>query len=110
MTYILIVLLTSTIVIMISRLRSNALYVFKGLYIIRRDNGKSSDKRLSKAFMRGLSYPWYTGRGIQLRIKSNVIQIGTCKAHPDQQEEEGALSVVGGRYMDSTAKDIREWQ
>ena len=109
MIYIAVVLALIILFIWIIKISLNRLFVIGFVYVIRRDNGKSSDKHVATGFMRGISPPWYTGRGIQARIGTQVVQIGVCRKNKHHKEDEGVLSAMGGRYMDVTAKDIREW-
>jgi len=93
----------------ILKIALNRVFVIGNLYMIRRDNGKPSDRLIAKGFMHEISAPWRKGKGLQVRIKSQVFQIGFCRKHPHHKEDEGVLAAMGGRYMDVTAKDIREW-
>ena len=87
----------------------NRVFPIGPVYFIRRDNGSKNTPVLCKAFMHEISNPWRRGKGIQVRIRSQVLQVGVCKKYPDQREDEGVLSAIGGRYMDTEVKDIREW-
>jgi hypothetical protein len=87
----------------------NKVFPLGPLYFIRRDNGTKGTPLICKAFMHEISHPWRRGKGIQVRIRSQVLQVGVCKKYPDQREDEGVLSAIGGRYMDTEVKDIREW-
>jgi hypothetical protein len=87
----------------------NRLFPVGPLYLIRRDNGSSKDPFICIGFMHEVSHPWRRGKGIQVRIRSQVLQFGLCKKHPQQKEDEGVLSAIGGRYMDTDVKDIRGW-
>lgn len=87
----------------------NKVFPLGPLYFIRRDNGTKGMPRICKAFMHEISSPWRRGKGIQVRIGTQVLQVGLCKKYPDQREDEGVLSAIGGRYMDTEVKDIREW-
>jgi hypothetical protein len=87
----------------------NRVFPIGPFYFIRRDNGSKSMPVLCKGFMNEISSPWRRGKGLQIRIRSQVLQVGLCKKYPDQREDEGVLSAIGGRYMDTEVKDIREW-
>ena len=79
------------------------------LYYIRRDTGKTGDPILATGFMHQISPPWKRGKGIQVRIKTSVVQIGICKKHHHDGEDSGILAAVGGKYLDSKVEEIREW-
>jgi hypothetical protein len=78
-------------------------------YVIRRDNGKKTHPRISIGFMKEISHPWRRGKGVQVRYKTHVLQVGVCKKHDHASEEEGVLTAIGGRFLEASAKEIREW-
>jgi len=87
----------------------NSLYKIGKVYWILRDTGTSKDKVLSTAFMRQTSAPWATGKGIQIRIKKYVFQIGLCASPKTLADDEGLLYAVQGRIMDTPPGEIGEW-
>ena len=88
----------------------NQIIVVGRLYSILRDNGVKRTKHVSVGFMRGTNPPWYTGKGLQLRIGVHVLQIGFCKKNADKKNDvEGTLFAVQGRYLDDSAHDIGSW-
>ena len=87
----------------------NVLITTGPLYAIRRDNGTPKEPHLCTGFMHEISHPWRRGKGIQIRVRNQIVQVGLCRKHPHQKEDEGALSAIGGRYMDTDVKDIRGW-
>lgn len=88
---------------------NNRVFPVGPLYLIRRDTGTPKDPRICTGFMHEVSHPWRRGKGIQVRLGKQVIQVGFCRKYPNQQEDEGVLSAIGGRYMDTDVKDIRGW-
>lgn len=95
--------------LLIKKANTNMLYVFGRLYLIKRDNARRYEPAVSIGFMRGISPPWYTGRGLQLRIKQQSLQIGICKPGIAKTDEEGVLEAVGGRYLDKPVDELRNW-
>lgn len=87
----------------------NRVFPVGPVYFIRRDNGSSKDPIICTGFMNEISSPWRRGKGIQIRVRKQVVQVGLCRKHPYQKEDEGVLSAIGGRYMDTDVKDIRGW-
>lgn len=88
---------------------TNSLYVFGMIYMIKRDNGKLTDPIIARGFMNGINPPWYKGRGFQIRIGKRVLQIGICRATDNKNDDEGILGAVGGRYMEESVDQIRNW-
>lgn len=90
----------------------NRLQYVGPIYWITRDIGKTGDPVLSVGFMRQTSYPWKTGRGVQVRIKQYTFQIGICKAHKNNviDEETGLLHALGGRLLEDDVTTIRKWK
>lgn len=91
------------------RAQMNTLYVVGRLYLIKRDNARLTDPVASVGFMRGINHPWYTGRGVQLRVKHKALQIGVCKKGEQHTEEKGVLNAIGGRYLDKPIDELRNW-
>lgn len=79
-------------------------------YVIRRDIGKDYMPIFAIGFMRELGAPWRIGKGLQLRIKSHIFQIGVCRKQKFDDEVTGVLAALDGRFMEETAKDIRDWK
>lgn len=108
-TVIPVVLIISFVCGYVLRMSPNSLYVIGKLYIIKRDNARSGDPFISKGFMHGTQEPWYKGQGIQVRVCSRSLQVGTCKPTKHKTEEEGVLDAIGGRYLDETVDSIGNW-
>ena len=87
----------------------NNLYKIGKVYWILRDTGTPKDKVLSTGFMRQTSAPWATGKGVQIRVKKYVFQIGLCTSFKDIAEEDGLLYAVQGRIMDIPPGEIGDW-
>jgi len=87
----------------------NNLYKIWKVYWILRDTGKPKDKVFSTAFMRQTSALWATGKGIQIRIKKYVFQIGLCSTPKTLADDEGLLYAVQGRIMDIPPGEIGDW-
>jgi hypothetical protein len=78
-------------------------------YYILRDNGSLLDPVVCKAFMNQLCEPWRKGKGVQFRFKTYTFQVGVSKKYPGQPDDQGVMSAVGGRYLDTDTQEIREW-
>ena len=72
------------------------------LYWIARDN--ATGKRLARGFMKQTAPPFWQGRGFQIRLGKYSFQVGILKG-----KGESLLDQMGGRDMDESAKEIREW-
>jgi hypothetical protein len=79
------------------------------VYWITRDNGMDNQPIICVGFMRETGEPWRTGKGLQVRIKQYVFQLGLCRRNPNKEEEEGLLFAMKGRALDTQAKDIASW-
>ena len=93
----------------IKMLDMNCLYVFRRLYLIKRDIGVKGTPLITKAFIRGTQAPWYIGHGIQFRVRTTTLQFGLCKSTDHKTEEEGVLSAMGGRFLEDPADAIGKW-
>lgn len=87
----------------------NRLQYIGPVYWITRDNTPKGTPLLSIGFMRQTSFPWKIGKGIQVSLHKYSFQLGICKKSNHYDEEEGILGALGGRYLDTSTKDIREW-
>lgn len=87
----------------------NRLQYIGPVYWITRDNTPKGTPLLSIGFMRQTSFPWKIGKGIQVSLHNYSFQLGICKKSNHYDEEEGILGALGGRYLDTSTKDIREW-
>ena len=93
-------------------------YLFKGtlnlvlglgfIYWVLRDTHKGFS--VSRGFMRETSYPWRTGRGVQIGLGKYVFQIGLCKRNDAISEMNGLLKALKGRELHYKPKEIREWR
>ena len=110
MTYTVLLLLV-IVLLVVATLRKalNRVVGFGPFYVIRRDNGKKSDPKVTTGFMKEIAAPWRQGKGVQITVSTFVLQVGVCKKHNHPSEEEGVLTAIGGRYLDSTTQEIREW-
>jgi hypothetical protein len=88
----------------------NNLYVYKKLYWIIKNTGKSGDKFISDGFMRQTSPPWLVGRGVQIRVGKYVLQIGTCGDAKELDEQNGLLHAIQGRVMETNPDEIGAWK
>ena len=109
MIFLIVFLIAVLLITVVFKVSLNRVFPVGPLYFIRRDTGTYKDPVVCKGFMHEIAAPWRRGRGLQVRVRSQVFQVGLCKKHPDQKEDEGVLSAIGGRYMDTEVKDIREW-
>jgi hypothetical protein len=98
------------LLVYIAKRSMNRVLGFGPFYIIRRDNGTTGMPHLALGFMKELGYPWRRGKGLQLRIKTQIIQIGLCRKTRQDNEETGILDAVQGRYLSDTAGDIGNWK
>lgn len=80
------------------------------LYWIVRDNAKKGDRIICKAFMRGTGEPWLIGEGVQVRFFKYTFHIGICYMVPAENEEQGVLNAMQGRYMEDPPKEIGNWK
>lgn len=79
------------------------------VYVIRRNNGASSDPHISTGFMRELAHPWRVGKGVQVRLGVNVFQLGLCRKTKHEDEMSGFLSAMQARMLEEPIEKIREW-
>jgi hypothetical protein len=87
----------------------NRLQYIGPIYWITRDNTPKGTPLLSIGFMRQTSFPWKVGKGLQVSISRYSFQFGICKKSKHSDETEGILGALGGRYLDTSTSDIREW-
>lgn len=80
------------------------------VYWIIRDNGSLIDPIVCRGFMRQVTAPWLIGQGIQFRLRRHTFQIGMCFPQPADDETEGVLNAVGGRYMEESPEEIGVWR
>jgi Tfp pilus assembly protein PilV len=99
-----VVLVVAVLLYMLFRQTMNRLQYVQTirLYWIARDN--ATGKRLARGFMKQTAPPFWQGRGFQIRVGTYSFQIGILK-----RKGESLLDQMGGREMDETAKEIREW-
>lgn len=58
--------------------------------------------------MHELSRPWRKGTGLYVTFLKWSLQIGVC--HPQRlTDEQGTLSAVQGRYLETSPKEIGQW-
>lgn len=74
------------------------------VYWITRNTGIPGTPVLCRGDMRGTSYPWWRGKGIQFRAGKYIFQIGVLTGKSD-----GLLEQLGGRHLDADPKEIRSW-
>lgn len=88
----------------------NNLYLIKNkVYFIIKDTGRPGDPRMSIGFMRQINEPWLTGRGLQLRLGKNFIQVGLCGNPQNLDNQNGLLYAMQGRLMDTNPDEIGDW-
>jgi len=88
------------------------------VYWIVRDNGDARVPKVTRAFMRQTSAPWWRGTGVQFRAGKRTLQVGILRERiapvqvSDMDEDAGGvLAQLGGRELDVDAKTIRkEWR
>jgi hypothetical protein len=74
-------------------------------FILKRDTRLVS---LGRGTMHELSSPWRKGSGLYVTLLKWSFQIGIC--YPQQlSDEQGTLSAVQGRYLETTPKEIGQW-
>jgi hypothetical protein len=82
------------------------------IYTILRDIGTPADPTISIGFMRQTGPPWKTGKGLQIRIKKYIFQIGICKSNKKVKakgEETGLLYAMQGRLLEEEPSKIGNW-
>jgi hypothetical protein len=109
MSYVVIFTLVVAVVAVTSYYYKNRVITIGPFYYILRDNGALTDPLICKGFMNQLRAPWRKGKGLQVSYKTYTFQVGISKKYPNQEEDQGIMSAVGGRYLDTDTKDIREW-
>lgn len=88
----------------------NRLYYIGPLYWITRDNAKKGDKIIGLGFMRQTAPPWKTGRGLHIRMGKYSFQIGLARRNKADNEEQGILMAVSGRFLEVAPSDIGDWR
>lgn len=58
--------------------------------------------------MHELSEPWRKGRGVYVALFRRSLQVGLCRRQ-QMDEVTGTLSAVGGRWLNTTPKEIGNW-
>lgn len=74
------------------------------LYWITKDAYPEGTPRLSFARMYQTAPPWWQGKGVQLRVSKYVVQVGVLTSKGSD-----LLDQLGGRYLDESPKQLREW-
>jgi hypothetical protein len=87
----------------------NVVQGFGKIYWIYRDIANESTPRVCKAWVHEIGGYWRKGKGIQIKFKKYIFQIGVCKKHKVNNEEEGLLSAVGGRHLNYDPTEIGNW-
>lgn len=87
----------------------NSVWITGPIYWIVRDI-KQSKLPISVGFMRQTSYPWKTGRGIQVQIHKYSYQIGVCRKSRYIDDQSGLLFAVKGRILETPITEIGEWK
>ena len=85
----------------------NVLQVVGPVYWIAKETTSKASPMVAKGFMHETSYPWRSGKGLQVRWGFKTFQVGICHKQ-NYDETEGMLSAVQGRFMDLTPIEIRE--
>lgn len=73
---------------------------------------RSDDKRkfaCGFGTMHTTTSPWRYGRGVYVSLLGKLFHIGACYRLDIEEESEGLLSAVRGRYLDVTPNEIGEW-
>ena len=79
------------------------------LYWIIRDFVDLRTPLMCMGFMKETDYPWRHGKGVQIRTSKYTLQIGLCKRLEVITETDGILQAIGGRDMDTPAREIGMW-
>lgn len=90
----------------------NRLYSISFVYAILRDIGKNGDPLVSIGFMRQTGPPWKTGKGVQIRVKKYVLQLGICRSNKKITREEhelGLLYAMQARLLEDKPNKIGNW-
>ena len=81
------------------------------VYWIVRNNAKRGEPIFSReAFMRSTDAPWVVGSGYQVRLLRYSFQIGTYTVLDIDNDEDGTLNAMQGRYMEDSAREIGNWK
>lgn len=75
-------------------------------FILKRDTRWAS---MGRGTMHELSHPWRKGRGLYITLFKWSLQIGVCRPLGNIGFEQGTLSAVQGRYLETTPKEIGQW-
>jgi|688.fasta_scaffold834652_1 hypothetical protein len=79
------------------------------IYWIIRDFVDLRTPLMCMGFMKETDYPWRHGKGVQIRTSKYTLQIGLCKRLKVTTETDGILQAIGGRDMDTPAREIGMW-
>lgn len=82
---------------------------FWSFYWIIRNTGTSNIPYIAMGTCQELGGFWRTGKGPQLRFGKYLLQFGLCKKNDIKGEKEGLLFALGGREMDTTIEEIKQW-
>ena len=78
-------------------------------YWIIRNTGTPNIPYIAMCTCQELGGFWRTGKGPQLRFSKYLLQFGLCKKNDIKGEKEGLLFALGGREMDTTIEEIKQW-
>ena len=79
------------------------------IYWIIRDFVDLRTPLMCMGFMKETDYPWRHGKGVQIRTSKYTLQIGLCKRLKVVTETDGILQAIGGRDLDTPAREIGMW-
>ena len=82
---------------------------FGRIYWIIRDFVDLRTPLMCTGFMKETDYPWRHGKGVQIRTSKYTLQIGLCKRLKVVTETDGILQAIGGRYLDTPAREDGMW-
>ena len=88
----------------------NKVQIVGTIYWITRDLVPPNTPLMSKGEMRETQAPWRKGTGIQFRIPKRVIQVGVCSKGTEKEELDGLISALSGRFLSTSADEIRKWE
>jgi len=87
----------------------NKVHGFGRIYWIIRDFVDLRTPLMCTGFMKETDYPWRHGKGVQIRTSKYTLQIGLCKRREVLTETDGILQAIGGRDLDTPAREIGMW-
>ena len=79
------------------------------IYWIIRDFVDLRTPLMCMGFMKETDYPWRHGKGVQIKTSKYTLQIGLCKRLKVVTETDGILQAIGGRDLDTPAREIGMW-